>query len=572
MNSDFYRTMIRTDSPRRVARDCFWMLIGGALLAIGMLLASCTAHAQGSPEAGDGDRETSSDAGKAAVQPTSADPRPTTDVTRFGAIADDKLDDTAAFQAAIDSVPVLNPDGAQGGTVFVPRGTWLISSLRLPPAVQLIGEGDGSYLIGSGELPTVRLWSPFGHGFVIGAAVRDLKIFSPTSDCIGFDRPTVKGNLVNCRFENLSLKSGGGHYAVDLVGGLAGDRAGEAGGLYSQDCVLRNVKVRNFGGGAVRINGNANLIDRVNTEGSDDDPRFACEPARVVVTGGGNTISGCIIEGGGKPAVAYHVKGTFTWIGNWAETTRDADGVAYRFVNASGQVDTLKLLASDFKASFVNCPAMQIGRLDFRSSDDRPASSIVLDGTSNVTVDLAITQRDCGWLDHDRFRIRQVLNEAANIVLDNPPQPRSGNLLRNPNLSKLSVNGKATPEAYWFVSDTTAQGRKCEFAVKAETTAGGERALRIDVKSNPDRHNLLVRVELAVPTEFVGKPAVLQVTCDPFFNLWTKGFEKNLPLRMSGERTMTPIPQLHRDDEIYLIVDSPAAGSTLRISGLSVTR
>src|SRR5262245_20002005 len=81
----------------------------------------------------------------------------------FGAVPDDRRDDTASIQAAIDSLPVPNHDGARGGTVFIPRGMYDVTSLRLPPSVQLVGEGEATFLVGRSDLPTIALWSPFGH-------------------------------------------------------------------------------------------------------------------------------------------------------------------------------------------------------------------------------------------------------------------------------------------------------------------------------------------------------------------------------------------------------------------------
>jgi hypothetical protein len=55
-------------------------------------------------------------------------------VVDFGARADGKTDDTQAFQKALDSF------GKQGGTVYVPRGTYLIEgSINIPQAVTLKG-------------------------------------------------------------------------------------------------------------------------------------------------------------------------------------------------------------------------------------------------------------------------------------------------------------------------------------------------------------------------------------------------------------------------------------------------
>ena len=273
----------------------------------------------------------------------------------FGAVPDDRRDDTAAIQAAIDSLPVPNHEGAKGGIVYIPRGTYDVTSLRLPPAVQLVGEGEATFLIGHSEQPTIALWSPFGHGWVAGAVVRDLKIFSPTSECIAVDRKTVeKGNVVNCRFENLSLRSGAGHFGILID-------------IYSQDCVIRNIKVHNYGGGAVHIFGNANLIDRVNTEGSDDDKAFACEPARLTVPRRGQHDQRLRDRRRHQARRRIHVEGQFVWINNWMECPTPKDGIAYRFVNGWGQIDHLKLLTDKLKVKIENSPMMQIGQLDMRN-------------------------------------------------------------------------------------------------------------------------------------------------------------------------------------------------------------
>ena len=52
--------------------------------------------------------------------------RQTVSVKDFGAVGDGVTDDTAAIQAAIDSFP------ANGGTIYLPIGTYLISTLNFP--------------------------------------------------------------------------------------------------------------------------------------------------------------------------------------------------------------------------------------------------------------------------------------------------------------------------------------------------------------------------------------------------------------------------------------------------------
>ena len=72
------------------------------------------------------------------------------DVTELGAIPGDGVDDSAAFQAAIDAVPpVHDPDGSWGrggGVVYVPAGIYEIASPLLMDTYSVIlfsGEGSG---------------------------------------------------------------------------------------------------------------------------------------------------------------------------------------------------------------------------------------------------------------------------------------------------------------------------------------------------------------------------------------------------------------------------------------------
>ncbi|MBC8107806.1 MAG: hypothetical protein H7Z14_14555 [Anaerolineae bacterium] len=481
-------------------------------------------------------------------------------VKTFGAVPDDRRDDTAAIQAAINSIPVPNDVAARGGVVYIPRGTFNVTSLRLPSAIQLVGEGEGTYLLGRGDAPTISLIALFGHGYNTGAVVREMKIFSPTSECISLDAKTVK-NVSNCRLENLHLRSGKGHFAIRLD-------------AYSQDCVLQNIKVLNYGGGAATIFGNANLIDRINTEGEDGDKEFACEPARLTVRGAGNTISGCIIESGSKPAVAFYVEGSVTWINNWMEVITPKDGIAYHFKDCWGQFDDLKLLGEKHRVKMENCQIMQFSRLDVRSGT--LANTFIMDDKSNVMVDLLVTQMDSGWLDNDQFKIRRVFNEHAKAILDNPPVSRGVDLIRGATAAAANGAARANNAAdvsTWVVRDPMNQpGEAAKFDVVAETNAAGESVLRIDVKSNPDKHSIGVRVPLVVPPELVGKRAVLQVKLDPGIFLWNKSLTHNYPIRVFGERTMCATPPLEAQDEVILVLQAPEAGKSVRITGLSVTK
>jgi hypothetical protein len=95
-----------------------------------------------------------------------------TSVKDFGAVGDGVTDDTAAIQAAITAVAA-----AGGGVVFVPRGTYVISStLNIPATVYLRGEGEGHNFstgvgVAWGTSPTYVTRLLWGGGLVASSMV-----------------------------------------------------------------------------------------------------------------------------------------------------------------------------------------------------------------------------------------------------------------------------------------------------------------------------------------------------------------------------------------------------------------
>lgn len=121
-------------------------------------------------------------------------------VKDFGALGNGSTDDTTAIQLAIDALP------ASGGCVFIPPGTYRISSsLTLAEGVQLVGTGSGSILqasSGSHNIDMIQIGD--GSSTVSFAAVRQLKITSNGQKTGGAGIALNKAYRV--WLENLSLE------------------------------------------------------------------------------------------------------------------------------------------------------------------------------------------------------------------------------------------------------------------------------------------------------------------------------------------------------------------------------
>lgn len=118
----------------------------------------------------------------------------------YGAIGDGSTDDTAAIQAAINALP------ASGGCVFVPPGTYSISSsLSLSEGAELCGTGSGSILqVRSSALGIDVVKIGNGSGTLSFAAVRHLKITSNGQKTAG--SAIVLNKAYRVWLESLSLE------------------------------------------------------------------------------------------------------------------------------------------------------------------------------------------------------------------------------------------------------------------------------------------------------------------------------------------------------------------------------
>jgi len=140
---------------------------------------------------------------------------------RFGAKPNDGQDDTAAIQAAIDSLPrangVADTQVNIGGVVFLPAGTYNISGpLNISSGIALRGQGAGltSIVSSSNDANSgaIKLVSYFGHGFMMQMGVEDMTITTAASKGIFATQTT--GDIVGLTLSGLNISSGGA--AIDL--------------------------------------------------------------------------------------------------------------------------------------------------------------------------------------------------------------------------------------------------------------------------------------------------------------------------------------------------------------------
>lgn len=133
------------------------------------------------------------------------------DVMAYGAKADGKTDDTAAFQKALDATSV------KGGVTLVPSGTYLIAgSLNIPAGVTLQGGwqaphntalGKGSVIFATGNAGKED--GPALINMTENTCVKGLTIFYPEQDIKNVKAYpwTIQGKGTNCSVIDITLSN-----------------------------------------------------------------------------------------------------------------------------------------------------------------------------------------------------------------------------------------------------------------------------------------------------------------------------------------------------------------------------
>ena len=402
-------------------------------------------------------------------------------VRDYGAIANDQVDDTAAIQRALIDARGNYFEGrhASGSTVFLPAGQYDVTGLEIYTGTTLRGEGQGSFIKCSTTRPAVSLKSHFTHGGIAFVNIENLSIAAPQSSCI------ASPGTCNSRFGRLAVSS------KDVC--LAFDN-------YNQDCLFHDIYVSQTGSGAIRLVGNANRIDRMDIEGGPTpNYQFVKPRAMIDISGDGNEISGCIVEGG-YHGIPVAIKGSENhWRNNWLEFDTRPDHVHVLLEDAS-MCDFDRLSAGPgYVIRMRRCSGIRIGEL--WQSGDRMLDAFDLDEqTSGVQIDSVNAPFDGGGMDSSRVHALRYYSRNARSLVPNPPFRTDHNwasTLAPPAISASSPNEKPAWAAQ--LSD----GTKLATSIERKDDHSGWR-LRIDVPDNPKSAALAVRGPVRPPQEFVG--------------------------------------------------------------------
>lgn len=480
------------------------------------------------------------------------------DIKQFGAIGDGIHDDTAAIQAALDSIPVSGATSSgktiSGDTVFLPKGRYLISSpLILRSAVKLKGEGHYSKII-SQNAHAILLHTPFGHGYWECGGVEDLSIYTEglvdksagvKAKGITIDESVL--DLTALVLKNIWMECEG--MCIDIAK------------AYSQNCIIDNVQASNGGDGLLSIFGNANQLNALNTEGA---PRagLKIEKGVVTVSGAGNSLTNCIIEGYPQGNVAYHIgPGSIYWRNNWMELNGGADHISYVFDQVSGFIDDLHLVGALLKAKFTDCQNLNIGSIDLVGFGGSLSDTLLLDEKTSLKIDHVYADFDSGLLDHPRLIIGSVFSK------------RSQKLIKNPLRLKNTVPSTVfSSPSNWTVAGSIPT---LKFTYQTDNSPGRlGRRLKIVVQANPDHGNLSAQIPLNVTADDSGTPSLAKYRLEGpgLFITWQiQGAAwEQLPTRVMGSLTSTHLPlPLKTGDALIFILDKPVPG-TYYISDLEV--
>jgi hypothetical protein len=471
------------------------------------------------------------------------------DPTKFGARPNDNIDDTAAIQAAIDSLPVGSgvPGSGRagdvvGGLVTLGLGVFNTSApLRIPSGVWLKGQGDGTTIVNNSFDPNsaavLLVSSAAAPGNNAGAGVSDLGIKTNSGYGVRGDAGIINA-LVDLHLANLTISAG--NTAIDL-------RA-----VKTYHASISNIGIYSPGGASMWIGDDAgysadNRVVGVQQYGGLR-PGFRVERAQFVFLGQ-NRIENVWMENASGGVLPMFISGSADLRGNWLEPPAGTlpDNVMIHFQDTRAvTIDRLFSVDDRRKLRLRNSPNVTIGGLTIFGRDNVLSDTLDVDGSSHITIASVAALRDPGMLDHPSVHVGGAFNVIAKKYVDVAPVTIGRNLLDD--MSKWTV---VYGDTLGPVSGTSS----------IEQTADGPR-LRVAVTNNRSNRPVAVHIKVNVDASVAGKNATLAYRVDGpgTATVRTANFRQQYVSRAMNGMTVAPVPTPLASGDWVIVMLPPTTG------------
>jgi hypothetical protein len=487
------------------------------------------------------------------------------DITKYGVRGDDFVDDTAAIQAAIDSLPKgsgIPGVGSSdvGGTVVFPIGTFFTSApLRVPSGVWLVGQAFGTLISNNSSdasSSAIRFVSGAAAGYNVGAGIVNLQLHTDNNSGITADT-ALTGGLVDPRMANLFITTGG--VSVDLRN------------VKTYHARFESIFVHDPGSSAMWLGDAAgyssdNIVIGLQDLGS---ARSGYRPdtAEVVVSGQ-TTLDSCWLQLNGATDLPLEASGDVTLRDLWMEypPANLPNAIVASFDNVYRMnADRFILLDGTHKLRFRNATGVSIGNLDIAGDVVPLSAALDLDSVSRLTIDTVNSIYDSGMLDDPRTKIGGNYNQTNGFYADTNVALTGASLIADPNITDVGPNFTNKWQVAMGDGLGVVQG---SFAV--EQTPSGPR-IRVTVTSNPNNRPVRVQPMLTIPSGQIGKSLMARWRVDgPDAGLgWGERVEYQYAGRVVGSQTAVVSPRpLLADTEFMILL--PGTVGTYYISKVGV--
>ncbi len=473
------------------------------------------------------------------------------DAMDFGVVPNDGLDDTAALQAAIDSLPrgtgIPGGSSVVGGIVQLPLGAInTAQAIKLPSNVWLRGHNNGTVIRNLSLGPTrgvIELTSPYSHGSNIGAAIDQLGIYSASAMGVRADS-TVTGELRDFRMAGIRMNNGG--VSIDF-------RNTQVNYALFDRIIFNTPGTMSFWLGRDDNSSVGNVVRGARIAGMGR-TGFQTEKAMFVFMGDTK------VEGGSLEDVwdqftmgnilALYASGRLKMDGLYMEFARTPEGIGFKFENLIADIDKLDHVNPWRRVHVLNSSDVRIRHLNIRGLTCFLRDTISVDATSKLTLDTVMGQWDSGTLDHPRVIVRGFYNLKAATLVDMSVANSGPTLLADPGMTSVSDvfdSGKDW-QIIW------GNGFMGQLGTWAVETSSGQKRLRVTLTQPGYFH---IRVKLNVPQSAVGRYGVARWRFDgPTLAVaYTYANQHQYLVRAMNSMTAarTPVP-LQQGDQLWINV------------------